>query len=179
MVHTRPRALCLGLISSKEYLPSKPITNFKMAQAPAPRKSKPYLNKEKDVQLICILGDSWTAEHRFKNSIVDELPREYIDIRPHGTITSVPSGRINEKIISSEGAFVVFLSDGGMTINKYLVDEEKQALWVREVPDLSVLYVGACDVANTNEYTVKNVKTNSLQIWRDVWMSGQKEQRVG
>ena len=51
-----------------------------------------------------------------------------------------------------------FLSKGGYTIDKYLLDTERQALWARQVPDLSVLHIGACDLANTDKYTLENVK---------------------
>ena len=115
-------------------------------------------NKEKDVRLISILGDSWTRKGNFKKSIVDGNPREYIDIRPHGTVADVPCASLTERITAAEGAFVNFLSEGGYTLKKYLLDTDRQGEWARDVPEVSVLHVGACDIANTDRYTVANVK---------------------
>ena len=133
-----------------------------MAQARIPKIPRflrnQNFNKEKDVRLISILGDSWTKKGRIEKNIVDENPRDYIDIRPHGTVADVPSASVTERITASEGAFVSFLSEGGYTLSKYLLDTERQAEWARQVPELSVLHVGACDLANTGKYTVANVK---------------------
>ena len=133
-----------------------------MAQARIPKIPRfirnQSFNKEKDVRLISILGDSWTKKGRIEKNIVDENPRDYIDIRPHGTVADVPSASVTERITASEGAFVSFLSEGGYTLSKYLLDTERQAEWARQVQELSVLHVGACDLANTGKYTVANVK---------------------
>ena len=73
------------------------------------------LNGGKDVRLIAILGDSYMSKDQLKEEIVDELPRDHIDIRPHGTTTSVGTESTSNKIVVSEGAFVVFYSKGCMT----------------------------------------------------------------
>ena len=115
------------------------------------------LNKD-EVKLIFILGDSWTERNRFKEFIVDQNPRTYIDTRPHATIADVPSAPRTGPISTSEGAFVGFLSLSGATLDKYLAAKEIQGIWARDVPEVTVLHVGACDIANTSKYEIETIK---------------------
>ena len=132
-----------------------------------PRKPKfcwnQNLNKEKDVKLIIVLGDSWTDKNNFKEFIVDGNPRSYIDIRPHGIVADVNSISCTETITCSEGAFVSFLSKSGATLDLYLAATEIQETWARDVPEVTVLHVGACDIANTNKYEISNIKKLFLE----------------
>ena len=57
-------------------------------------------------RLIALLGDSWTSEERLEGSIVDTLPRDHIDIRPHGTSFSRWKHSEDEKVVVSQAAFV-------------------------------------------------------------------------
>jgi len=122
------------------------------------------LNWEKDVRLINILGDSYTSKYRFKEFIVDSNPRNYVDIRPHATIAdSVKSITCTETTTTSEGAFVNFLSIGGATFERYLEKDNIQAIWARDVPEVTVLHVGACVIAKNNRYTIENIKKKFLE----------------
>ena len=109
-----------------------------------PRKPKfcwhQNLNKEKDVKLIVILGDSWTNKNNFKEFIVDGNPRAYVDTRPHATIADVTSVLGTERITCSEGVFVSFLSKSGATLDLYLADTKIQETWARDVPEVTVLH---------------------------------------
>ena len=96
------------------------------------------------VSLITILGDSWTRKGNFKKSIVDGNPREYIDIRPHGTVADVPCASLTERITAAEGAFVNFLSEGGYTLKKYLLDTDRQGEWARDVKKKYPLFLSFC-----------------------------------
>ena len=122
------------------------------------------LNWEKDVRLINILGDSYTHKYRFKEFIVDSNPRCYVDIRPHATIAdSVESISCTETTTTSEGVFVNFLSIGGATFERYLEKDKIQAIWARDVPEVTVLHVGACVIAKNNRYTKENIKKRFLE----------------
>ena len=90
-------------------------------QEPGPKTIKLFdLNSTKDVRLIAILGDSWTSKNRIKYNIVDNLPRDYIDIRPHATSSSTGNASLSNRIVVSEGAFVENYSIGGHTLELYL-----------------------------------------------------------
>ena len=154
---------------------------FKVPRAPKFCWTQSF-NKEKDVGLITILGDSWTSKGRFRQYIVDENPRQYIDIRPHGIVADVNSISCTETITCSEGAFVSFLSKSSATLNAYLADSETQGKWARDVPEVTVLHVGACDIANTNRYTrdnVKNLFVSDLVEFLEQWPILAKKQLAG
>ena len=154
---------------------------FKVPRAPKFCWTQSF-NKEKDVGLITILGDSWTSKGRFRQYIVDGNPRQYIDIRPHGIVADVNSISCTETITCSEGAFVSFLSKSSATLNAYLADSETQGKWARDVPEVTVLHVGACDIANTDRYTLDNVKGlffRDLEDFLKQWPILAKKQLAG
>ena len=64
------------------------------------------VNSTQDVRLIALLGDSWTSKGRFEREIVDDVPRDYINIRPHATSSSTGNASLSNRIVVSEGAFV-------------------------------------------------------------------------
>ena len=66
-----------------------------------------------NTRIIALLVDSWTSEDRLRVSIVDTLPRDHIDIRPHGTSSSRWKYSEDEKVIVSQAAFIVNYSQGG------------------------------------------------------------------
>ena len=139
------------------------------------------LNKD-EVKLIFILGDSWTERNRFKEFIVDQNPRTYIDTRPHATIADVPSAPRTGPISTSEGAFVGFLSLSGATLDRYLAAKKIQGIWARDVPEVTVLHVGACDIANTRKYkidTIKKLFLEDLLHFLKQWPILAKEQLKG
>ena len=116
-------------------------------QEPGPNTIKLFnINSTQDVRLIAILGDSWTSKDRIKYNIVDSVPRDYISIRPHGTSSSAGNASLSNRIVVADGAFVANYSKGGYTLEKYLRDTERQQKWAREVPELTIVHVGACDL---------------------------------
>ena len=128
-------------------------------QEPAPTTVRLFdINSTQDVRLVALLGDSWTSKDRFKPEIVDTLPRDYIDIRPHATSSATGNDSLSNKIVVAEGAFLENYSEGGYTLNKFLNNTGKLNKWARELPELSILHVGACDIANNGNYEQKTIK---------------------
>ena len=119
------------------------------------------INSTQDVRLIALLGDSWTSKGRFEREIVD-VPRDYINIRPHATSSSTGNDSLSNKIVVAEGAFLENYSEGGYTLNAFLNNKDKLNKWARELPELSILHVGACDIANNGNYEQKTVKRQFL-----------------
>ena len=117
------------------------------------------INSTQDVRLVAILGDSWTSEGRFKNEIFDTVPRDYIDIRPHATSSQTGNSPLSNRIVVAEGAFIQNYSQGGYTLDAFLADTEIQQKWAREVPELTIVHVGACDLANSGKYNRANAKS--------------------
>ena len=132
------------------------------------------VNSTQDVRLIALLGDSWTSKGRLESEIVDDLPRDYINIRPHATSSAAGNNSLSGKIVVAEGAFLENYSKGGYTLDKFLDDPEKLNKWAREVPEVTILHVGACDLANSGKYDTKTVKkqfpkdlSSFLRKWQD------------
>ena len=111
------------------------------------------------IRLIALLGDSWLSKDRVRASLADTIPRDHIDIFPHGTTSSSWKYDEKEKVFVTQAAFIENYSKGGYTFDAFLKDEERLDKWAREVPELSILHVGACELANTNKYTKEKVKT--------------------
>ena len=116
------------------------------------------VNSTQDVRLIALLGDSWTSKGRFKSEIFDTVPRDYINIRPHATSSSTGNNSLSGRIVLAEGAFLENYSKGGYTLDKFLDDPEKLNKWAREVPEVTIVHVGVCDLANFGKYEPKTVK---------------------
>ena len=116
-------------------------------------------NSTQDVRLIALLGDSWTSKGRLEREIVDDVPRDYINIRPHATSSSTGNDSLSNKIVVAEGAFLENYSEGGYTLNAFLNNKDKLNKWAHELPELSILHVGACDIANTGNYERKTEET--------------------
>ena len=116
-----------------------------------------------NVRLIAILGNSWTSKERFENNIVDKNPRDYFDIRPHATTSPTWRHSLSNKIVVAEGAFLENYSKGGYTLDAFLNDKDKLEKWACDLPELSILHIGACDLANTGKYDKENVKKQFLK----------------
>ena len=116
-----------------------------------------------NVRVIALLGDSWTSKKRFEHNIVDNNPADYIDICPHATTSSTWRHSESNKIVVAECAFLKNYSKGGYTLEEFLNDEDKLEKWARDYPDLSILHVGACDLANTGKYNKDNVKKQFIK----------------
>ena len=143
-------------------------------QRPGPKTVKLFdFRTTNSIRLIALLGDSWMSKGRIRASLADTFPRDHIDIRPHGTSSSSWKYDEDEKLIVSQAAFIANYSQGGYTFDKFLKDEEILDKWAREVPEVSILHVGACELANTNKYTKEGIKTHSRATWHDSWRSGQ------
>ena len=132
------------------------------------------INSTQDVRLIALLGDSWTSKGRFKSEIFDTVPRDYINIRPHATSSSTGNNSLSGRIVVAEGAFLENYSEGGYTLDKFLKDTEKLNKWARELPEVTILHVGACDLANSGKYEPETVKeqfpkdlSSFLKEWPD------------
>ena len=114
-------------------------------------------------RLIDLLGDSYTSKDRIKNS-VSEGPHDHINIDPHATTGCLQSNiRDTPKIRIATGAFLNNFSQGGYTFERFLKNDHGElGKWARHVPELSILHVGACDIANTGKYNAGNIKKNFI-----------------
>ena len=149
-------------------------------QRPGPKPVKLFdFRTTNSIRLIALLGDSWMSKGRIRASLADTFPRDHIDIRPHGTSSSSWKYDENEKAYVSQAAFIENYSQSGYTFDKFLKDEEILDKWAREVPEVSILHVGACELANTNKYTKEGIKTQftrNLARFLEEWPASAKEQ---
>ena len=111
----------------------------------------------KSWRLIALMGDSYLVEERVRSDIDVDHPRDTIDISPHATTNADTKDLQDKRIIVAPGAHVVNYSIGGCTLDKLVVDKKRLELWARHVPELSVLHVGACEIAK-KKYTKENIK---------------------
>ena len=107
-----------------------------------------------NVKLVAFIGDSWLARHRFRSHIVGRYPRDHIDLRPHATRTLTT---IFHNTIAIEAAFIEFFSFSSAKIDECLTKSLFLSSWAIEVPAVTVLHVGACDIANA-KYNEDNIK---------------------
>ena len=110
-----------------------------------------------NIKLVAFIGDSWLAGHRFRSHLVSTYPRDYIDIRPHATKTVINT---TGKIVATEGTYIEFFSFSSAKIDDCLDKTLFQSHWAIQVPEVTVLHVGACDIANSNKYTIENIKSD-------------------
>ena len=114
----------------------------------ADRKQTKYwsLSKEKDVPIVGLLSDSYLTFDKVKRYSIPGPPREHFDMRPHVTETY--------NNMSNDAAFIQHYSKGGLTMNKALEDEYLLGMWAIDIPALTILHLGACDLANTELSTM-------------------------
>ena len=115
-------------------------------------------------RLIALLGDGYTSKDRIKNS-VSEVPHDHISIEPHAT-TGCHQSNIRDaaRIRIAKGAFIDNYSQGGYTFERFLENKHGEiGTWGRNIPELSVLHVGACAIANSGKYKEDNIKTEFIQ----------------
>ena len=111
----------------------------------------------KSWRLVALMGDSYLVEERVRSDIDVDHPRDTINISPHATTDADTKDLQNRRIVVTTGAFVVNYSKGGCTLDKLVKDNERLEPWARDVPELSVLHVGACEIAK-GKYTEENIK---------------------
>ena len=58
------------------------------------------------IRLIALLGDSWLSKDRIRASLADTIPRDHIDIFPHGTTSSSWKYDEKEKVFITQAAFI-------------------------------------------------------------------------
>ena len=148
-------------------------------QEPAPSTIKLFnINSTQDVRLLAVLGDSWTSKGRFRPEIVDTNPRDYVDIRPHATSSETGNNSLSGKIVVANGAFIENYSEGGYTLDRFLNDGVRLGKWAREVPELTILHVGACDIVNERKYesnTIKKQFVKDVADFMDEWPKKARE----
>ena len=113
------------------------------------RRLEPYLHPrstsssdQNKTKTVAILGDSFLIEKRF---IADmgETPFKHIPMLPHATEGAYPeSGNLYRC------ARIENLSKGGGTMKMMLKDESAMRKWIEEVPALTIMHLGGCDISN-------------------------------
>ena len=111
----------------------------------------------KSWRTIVLMGDSFLTEEKVRPDIDVDHPRDTIDISPHATTDADTKDLQEKSIVIAPGAHLVNYSVGGCTLDKLIKDKKRLELWARDVPELSVLHVGACEIAK-RKYTKENIK---------------------
>ena len=93
---------------------------------------------------FAIMGDSFTNEKRVMSE-VRQVPRQHLPMLPHGTKSPrLPEGSVYRT------AKVENLSFGGATMETMLEETKAMERWVRDVPALTLLHLGGCDIGYGN-----------------------------
>ena len=102
-----------------------------------------------NTKTIAILGDSYLIEKRV---IADmgKTPSRHIPMLPHAT-----EGRYPEYGDFYRSARIENLSKGGGTMQMMLEDKSAMKKWVEEVPALTIMHLGGCDISNGDISEIK------------------------
>ena len=93
---------------------------------------------------FAIMGDSFTNEKRVMSE-VRQVPRQHLPMLPHGTKSPrLPEGSVYRTVK------VENLSFGGATMETMLEEAKAMERWVRDVPALTLLHLGGCDIGYGN-----------------------------
>ena len=93
---------------------------------------------------FAIMGDSFTNEKRVMSE-VRQVPRQHLPMLPHGTKSPrLPEGSVYRTVK------VENLSFGGATMETMLEETKAMERWVRDVPALTLLHLGGCDIGYGN-----------------------------
>ena len=121
------------------------------------------------LKTLAIMGDSFTAEGKVRSE-VGHVPRQHLPMLPHGTKSPrLPEGKVYRTVK------VENLSMGGATKNKILENREAMERWVNDVPALTIVQLGACDIGNHDIYKSSTFKPTkqyreSLIYFLETWI---------
>ena len=121
------------------------------------------------LKTLAIMGDSFTGEEKVRSE-VEQVPRQHLPMLPHGTKSPrLPEGTVYRTVK------VENLSFGGATMKRMLEKREAMERWVRDVPALTLIQLGACDIGYKDIYkssTYKPTKQykDSLFYFLDTWI---------
>ena len=160
-----------------------PKSNHKVYSL-ADRKQKKYisLSREKDIPTVGLLGDSYVSSEKVKRYSIPAPPREHFDMRPHVTETSVSDK--NDEYISNDAAFIQHYSKGGLTMSEALKCKYLLSMWAINIPELTILHLGACDLANTElstmADTIRTVFPRKVSEFLEQWpIEARKQLKYG
>ena len=92
------------------------------------------------LKTLAIMGDSFTGEEKVRSE-VEQVPRQHLPMLPHGTKSPrLPEGTVYRTVK------VENLSFGGATMKTMLGKTKAMERWVRDVPALTLIHLGACDI---------------------------------
>ena len=94
------------------------------------------------MKTLCIMVDSFVVEDKVKSE-VGYVPRQHLPMFPHANKGPMLGQGEIYRIVRVEN-----LSMGGATMKKMLGKKELMVRWVSEVPALTVVHLGACDIGN-------------------------------
>ena len=138
------------------------------------RRLEPFLHPrntsssdQKKIKTVAILGDSFVIERRVIEDM-GETPFKHIPMLPHATKGAYPeSGNLYRC------ARIENLSKGGGTMERMLRDEKAMKKWIEEVPALTIMHLGGCDIAN-GEISVQDLRTGyrrRVELFMRTWLS--------
>ena len=104
------------------------------------------------LKTVCIMGDSFTAEDKVKSE-VGHVPRQHLPMLPHGTKSPMLVEGEVYRTVKVEN-----LSMGGATMKKMLGKKETMERWVSDIPALTVVHLGPCDIGNKDIYKSSDSK---------------------
>ena len=109
------------------------------------------------VPLFIFMGDSYLLNYNgFAGSEKHWDADNFIDLYPHKTMVATRTDEIpieGFSLLEASPASVAqgkVLARGGLTWNGCLEDEEIVGRWASEVPKITIVHLGACDLANTD-----------------------------
>ncbi|CAL4198100.1 unnamed protein product [Meganyctiphanes norvegica] len=97
---------------------------------------------------IFIIGDSWTTEKRTNSDRIKDKTNLFI--RPHHVKFRVANDGMYRADQTFEFVFLKNLSREGLTFQKALNDQRALTRWAVDVPALTIVHLGGCDIANTD-----------------------------
>ena len=134
----------------------------------------------KTVPLLLFLGDSYFTNFEcFAGSEKHWDVDNFIDLHPHKTMVAMRDDAVPfEGFALLEGgaasvAHAKVLAKGGLTWYGCLDDLMLIGRWASEVPRVTIVNIGACDLANTNFGSVKSEESLGQRYGKMFWSGSQ------
>ena len=137
------------------------------------RKLEPFLHPrntssmdQKKVKVVVILGDSFMVERRVIDDM-GETPFKHIPMLPHATKGAHPESENRYRCARIEN-----LSRGGGTMEKMLRDEKAMDTWIEDVPALTIMHLGGCDIASgdIDKEDGRNGHRKTVELFMKTWL---------
>ena len=96
------------------------------------------------IPVTFVISDSWLLDHRIVSPRVSlEYGKKYLNIAPHNKILDKYGDQVDKSIFKNYAV-------RSLTFTQALDNTTILSAWGRTVPNLTIIHLGACDLANTN-----------------------------